>query len=107
MYTLVKKEDANARQVSDTKVVHNFITKDISPGVSLAVVENNGNFGEVTAMQNYCYYVIEGVLELTFDGEVVQISAGDACLVEQGTTYNFAGDCKAVVVNHPAYGTNL
>lgn len=105
MYKIVKKSDAVLRVIADNKKSFNYITKDISPGLSLAVTEGN-NFSEVEfAKYNRIYYVIDGELLLAFDGEENVLSLGDSCYISKGTEYTMSGTFKAIVVNQPAFGT--
>lgn len=105
MHKIIQKEDASVRQVTENKTATSFVTKEFSPNVSLAVIENKGHFGEVVADNNRIYYVLVGKLILTFDEGVAELYEGDVCFVSQGTTYEMSGDCKVVTVDQPAFGT--
>ena len=107
MYKVIRKKEAITRQVSDNKTATNFITKEISPNVSLAVIENKGRFGEVVADSNRIYYVLRGHLSLELGSEKVELDEGDACFISSGTSYVMSGDCKAVTVDQPAFGTKV
>ena len=104
MYKIIRKAEAVTRQVSDNKTATNFVTKEISPNVSLAVIENKGHFGEVTAENNRIYYMLKGNLSLDFGSEKVELNEGDACFISCGTSYDMSGDCKVVTVDSPAFG---
>lgn len=39
MYKVVRKSEATVRQIADNKIALNYITKDLSPEVSLAVTK--------------------------------------------------------------------
>jgi len=105
MYKIVSKKDATIRQISDNKTATNFITKEISPDVSLAVIENKGYFGEVVTDNNRIYYVIKGHLSLEFGGnEKAELNEGDACFISSGTSYIMSGDCKVATIDQPAFG---
>ncbi|OGM89838.1 hypothetical protein A3J77_00565 [Candidatus Wolfebacteria bacterium RBG_13_41_7] len=105
MYKIIRKSEAVIRKVSDGKTVENFVTKEISPNVSLAVVENKRNFGEVSVDSDRIYYVLSGKLVLGFGSEKVKLDEGDACFVSSGSSFNFSGDCRVVTVDQPAFGT--
>ena len=107
MYKVIRKTEAIIRQVSDGKTVANFVTKEISPNVSLAVVDNKGYFGEVSVDSDRIYYVVSGILSLEFNGEKVKINEGDSCFISHGSSYIFSGDCKVITVDQPAFGTKI
>ena len=107
MHKVIRKAEAAIRKVSEGKTVENFVTKELSPNVSLAVVENKGYFGEVKVESDRIYYIILGRLVLEFSGEKVELDEGDACFVSHGSSFIFSGDCKVVTVDQPAFGTKI
>lgn len=105
MYKVVKSSEAAVRQIAGTYKANNYITKDISPSVSLAVNEA-GNHQETERTEyDRIYYVLEGEIEFDFDGDYVSLQPGDSCFVAKDTEYKFSGTFKAVVVNQPAFGS--
>ena len=104
MYKVVRKTEALVRQVGDNKTVINFITKEISPDVSLAVVDNKGFYGKVTVEGDRIYYVMSGKLLLEFSSEKVELNKGDSCFISHGSSYILSGDCKIITVDQPAFG---
>ena len=105
MYKVVRKSEATVRQIADNKIALNYITKDLSPEVSLAVIEATDYYEKETTESNRIYYVLEGELGLNFGGKEVKLSAADSCFVAKGTEYVMRGTFKAVTVNQPAFGT--
>jgi mannose-6-phosphate isomerase-like protein (cupin superfamily) len=105
MHKIIRKAEAAVRKVSDDKTVENFVTKEISPNISLAVVENKGYYGEVKIETDRIYYIISGKLILEFNDEKVELDEGDACFISSGSSFIFSGDCKVVTVDQPAFGT--
>ena len=103
MYKIVRKAEAITRQINDNKTATNFVTKEISPNVSLAIIENKGHFGKVTAENNRIYYMLKGNLSLEFSSERIELNEGDACFISCGTSYDMSGDCKVVTVDSPAF----
>lgn len=104
MYKLVKKDEAIQRQISPNYKANNFITKETSVNISLAVTEATDFKEAVTPKENRIYYVLEGELHLNFDGEKIIVKAGDSCFISEGTTYILEGTFKSVIVNQPAFG---
>ncbi|TAK89188.1 cupin domain-containing protein [Patescibacteria group bacterium] len=103
-YKVVRSEEAVAREIVPTYHAHNFITKEISPNFSLAVNEAKDHQETETTEYDRIYYVIEGIIVFDFDGDHAEVKAGDSCFISKGTTYDFGGTFKAVVVNQPAFG---
>src|SRR6266513_2399994 len=105
MFKIVRASEAIPRQIAETYKANNYITKDISPDVSLAINEANNHQETELTKYDRIYYVLEGEIEFDFDGEIVRIQAGDSCFVAKDTEYKFSGTFKTVVVNRPAFGT--
>jgi ethanolamine utilization protein EutQ (cupin superfamily) len=106
MHKVIKKSEVNERKVGETKSVLDYVTKEISPAVSFVVVKNAGDWGEVIAKYNRVYFVLEGDLQLKFpDSKEIVLEPGDACFVEKGEKFNFAGSCEVVTVDSPAHGS--
>jgi mannose-6-phosphate isomerase-like protein (cupin superfamily) len=103
-FRVVRQSEATVRQVDSAKRVRNFITKEVSPNVSLSVIESDNYTESEKTEYTRIYYVLEGELTLTFD-ETVVLVVGDSCVVEAGTSYQMAGTFKAVVINQPAFGS--
>lgn len=105
MITVVTQHNATVRQIADSYSAANYITKDISPNLSLAVNEASDHQETETTAYDRIYYVSEGTLNIKMDDEPYTVTTGDACFISAGTTYEFYGSFKAVVVNQPAFGT--
>lgn len=106
-YKIVRSNEATVREIAPSYHAHNFITKDISPNFSLAVNGAIDHTETETTEYDRIYYVIEGVIHLEFDGEKLNLETGDSCFISKGTTYDFGGTFKAVVVNQPAFGASF
>lgn len=105
MITIVTQQDATVRNIADSYNAKNYITKDISPNFSLAINEGINHEETETTDYDRIYYVLEGGLSIKVDNEVYVVNAGDACFIPAGTTYDFYGSFKSVVVNQPAFGS--
>ena len=104
MYKVVRKSEAIQRIISENKSSLNFITKDVSPEVSLAIT-NGQNYSEMEeAKYNRIYFVLKGELTLNFDEEKVILKEEDGCYVRKGTKYKMSGTFKVIVINQPAFG---
>lgn len=105
MITIVRKSEAAVRNIAETYIAANYITKDVSPNVSLAVNEATDHYETEMTLYNRIYYVIEGELGIKYGTTQHSVYAGDSCYIPANTTYDFYGSFKAVVVNEPAFGT--
>lgn len=105
MHKIVRQSEALVRKIAENKIAFNYITKDVSPNVSLATTEATDYYEKETTSYNRIYYVLDGTLLLVFDEEEVFLHIGDTCFVEKGTTYEMKGAFKAIIVNQPAFGT--
>ena len=105
MYTVVKKTEGKVRIINDQKTATNFITKDITSHMSLAVLHLTHYTSPEMAEYNRIYYVTEGVIKLTFNNQVHELTVGDTCFIVKGTAYHMSGTGTVVVINQPAFGT--
>lgn len=105
MYKIIHESEGTVRQIAPNKTANNLITKDISPDLSFATTEAIDYYERETTRYNRIYYVLEGQLELTIDGEMNTLSKGDSCFIGKDTTYEMRGTFKAVTINQPAFGS--
>ena len=105
MFKVIRKSEASVRQIASNKVAINYITKEISPQVSLAITEGKDYSEHEQAKYNRIYFVLDGKLVLQFEGEKVVLSRDDACFIEKTTEYQMSGTVKAIVINQPAFGS--
>lgn len=106
MHKLITRQDAIPRKIAENKTAYNYISKEISPGVSFAVIEGTNYNAPVTAAQNWIYFMVDGDMTLRFKDEVITLHEDDACLVTKGEQYQMIGTYKAVIVCQPAFGTS-
>ena len=105
MFKVVKKSEANVRIIADNKIAIDFITKDITKEISLAIIETNKYHGKEISAYNRIYFVIEGELHLIIDKKEVSLTSGDTCFIGKHTSYEMKGTCKTIVIDQPAFGT--
>lgn len=105
MFKVVRASEGTIRQIAENKTANNLITKDICLDLSLATTEATDYYEQETTPYNRIYYVLEGELELTVDGETNKLQTGDACFIGKDTAYEMRGTFKAVTVNQPAFGS--
>ena len=105
MYKVVRDSEGVVRQIAHNKTANNLITKDISPNISVATTEAADYYEKETTPYDRIYYVLDGTLELTVDGDSNSLRKGDVCFISKNTTYEMRGSFKAVTVNQPAFGS--
>lgn len=105
MIKVIRKSEAKERKITENKSAFNYITKDISPEVSLSVIEGVDFKGVISLSENRIYFILSGSLVLNLNGEKTTLYPEDSCLISKGTTYTMSGTFKAVSVDQPAYGT--
>lgn len=101
---IVKKEEGDEREISESYQVKNFITKESSEKVSLAVSEADEH-SETTknVRSDRIYYVLEGKLVIKDDKGKYTAEPGDVIYIPKDTKYHFKGTFKAVLINSPAF----
>lgn len=98
-------KDAVARGVGTDYSIRNFITKDESENLSVAVSTLNGTHpGAVISNSDRAYYFLEADAVFEFDGEKVKVEADSVLFIPKDTEYHFTGTFKAVLINTPAFG---
>ena len=105
MYKIVRKSEAVLRKITDNKTALNYITKEYSPNVSLAVIEGINYDAPVSAEQSWIYYILEGEMKLGFKENQVSLNKGDVCYVSKGELFQMSGTYRAIIVCQPAFGT--
>jgi len=104
MVKLIKKDQVVERTISDSHSVNNFVTKDFSKNVSLAIGVGQDYSGTSKSVRSdRVYYVTEGKLIVNKD---LVAEVGDVIFVPKGEEYSFEGTFKAVVVNAPAFDSS-
>jgi len=106
MLKVIRKSDVKERKIADNKSAFNYITKDISPEVSLAVIEGTDFNGEINIAEDRIYFVLLGNLILNLNGEETILYPEDSCLISKGSKYSMSGTFKVITIDQPAYGTS-
>lgn len=104
MHRVIKASEGTIRRISENKTANNLITKEISPNVSLAVIEATDYYEKELCKYDRIYYVFEGELHINSDGTKSTLHIGDTCFIANGTTYEMHDTFKALTINQPAFG---
>ena len=104
-FVYIPESDKVTRGENSTYTIHNFITAEGSPHVSMAVSELNGELPYTKNVNSdRVYYFLEAKAQAEFvSGEVVDLETGSALYIKAGTEYMINGDFRAVIVNTPAF----
>ncbi len=105
MYKVIRKSEGVVRQIAPNKTATNLVTKDICQDVSFATTKAVDYYEKETTPYNRIYFVLDGELELTIDGDTQVLARGDTCFIGKDTTYEMRGTFEAVTVNQPAFGS--
>lgn len=106
MYKVVRQSEGSIRQIAENKSANNLVTKEVSPDVSFATTKAADYYEKETTLYNRIYFVLDGELELTINGETNTLQKGDSCFISKGTEYEMRGTFEAAVINQPAFGND-
>ena len=101
MFMVIRKSNASVPKITGSKIATDYITKDISEQVALAVIEGADYDEKETTDVNRIYYIFDGQLQLFVRDKEAVLYAGDAFFIEKGMTYEMKGTFKAIAVNQP------
>lgn len=101
---VIRKSETFARKISDSYQVINFLTKEASENVSLAIGQAE-NHSETTknVRSDRIYYVIEGRLMVKQGSKESIAESGDVVFIPKNTEYDFGGSFMAILINSPAF----
>jgi ethanolamine utilization protein EutQ (cupin superfamily) len=101
---IIKKSEAEARKINETYKVVNFLTRDISENVSLAIGHAT-NHSETTKniRSDRVYYILDGRLMIKQNDKDLIAEQGDVIFIPKNTEYHFEGTFKTILVNSPAF----
>jgi mannose-6-phosphate isomerase-like protein (cupin superfamily) len=100
---LIRAKDAQVRTFGDVSV-RNYVTREQSPDVSVAVATVNGEHPKTfSSHSTRVYYVTKGSGTVSVGEESYEVSEGDAVLIPPGDTHSIHGSITYVLVNAPAF----
>jgi mannose-6-phosphate isomerase-like protein (cupin superfamily) len=101
---LIKSAEAVPRGEGSSYAILNYLTKQNSPRVSVAVSNLDGRLPKTTnRVSDRVYYFIEGHVLFQSNSGVIEAGAGDVLFVPANTKYSLQGRFKAVLINSPAF----
>ena len=104
MYKKISNNEKTTRNITDVHSADNYLTKEITENVSLAVTRLNGKLDSSKIKNERVYYFISADVDFILDNEKVHCQSGDVLYLSKDTNYSAEGNFEAVTVNVPAYG---
>lgn len=104
MYKKISKNQKVRRNISEVHFVDNYLTKETTENISLAVTKLNGKLDSSNLKNERVYYFISANVNFIIDGEKVHLESGDVLYLDKNTNYSAEGSFEAVTINVPAFG---
>lgn len=106
MYKKITPNERVTRTVNNEHSIDNYLTKETTENISLAVSKLNGELKLSKTLSERVYYFIKANAEFNIEGEIVFVNDGDVLYIPSDTSYSIKGIFEAVTVNTPAFGVN-
>ena len=104
MYKKISKNEKVTRNISDVHSADNYLTKDTTENISVAVTKLNGKLESSKIINERVYYFISADVDFLIDDENVHCESGDVLYLAKDTIYSAEGNFEAVTINVPAFG---
>ncbi len=104
MYKRISKKEKITRNISKVHSADNYLTKETTENVSLAITKLNGKLDSDMIVNERVYYFISADVEFIIDNEKVHCESGDVLYFGKDTTYCAEGYFEAITINVPAFG---
>ena len=104
MYKKISNNEKITRKISEVHSADNYLTKETTESVSLAVTKLNGKLDSNKITNERVYYFISADVNFIIDNEKVHCDSGDVLYLDKNTSYSAEGDFEAVTINVPAFG---
>lgn len=104
MYKKISKNEKITRNISDVHSADNYLTKETTENVSVAVTRLSGILETSKIINERVYYFISADVDFVIDGENVHCESGDVLYLDKNTNYSATGNFEAVTINVPAFG---
>ena len=104
MYKKISNNEAITRKISEVYTADNYLTKETTENVSLAVTKLSGKMASSKISNERVYYFISADVDFIINGEKIHCNSGDVLYLDRDTTYSADGDFEAVTINVPAFG---
>lgn len=104
MYKKITPNEKVTREVNKDHSIDNYLTKNTTENVSLAISKLNGKIENDKTLNERVYYFLKADAEFEIEEEKVQVNTGDVLYIPNNTNYSVKGIFEAVTVNTPAFG---
>ena len=104
MYKKISNNEKITRKISEVHSADNYLTKETTESVSLAVTKLNGKLDSNKITNERVYYFISADVNFIINNEKVHCDSGDVLYLDKDTIYSAKGDFEAVTINVPAFG---
>ena len=104
MYKKISNNEKITRKISAVHSADNYLTKETTENVSLAVTKLSGKLDSIKIKNERVYYFITADVNFIINDEKIHCNSGDVLYLDRDTTYSVEGDFEAVTINVPAYG---
>lgn len=104
MYKKISKNQKVRRNISEVHFADNYLTKETTENISLAITKLNGKLDLVNLKNERVYYFINADVDFIIDGEKVHFDNNDVLYLDKNTNYSAEGTFEAVTINVPAFG---
>lgn len=106
MFKKITPNEKITRIVNSEHSIDNYLTKETTENVSLAISKLNGKLELSRTTSERVYYFISANAEFNIDGNIVDVNDGDVLYIPNNTDYSIKGVFEAVTVNTPAFGVS-
>lgn len=103
MFKKISKNQKVRRNISEVHFADNYLTKETTENISLAVTKLDGRLDLTKLKNERVYYFISANVNFIIDGEKVHLESGDVLYLDKNTNYSAEGSFEAVTINVPAF----
>ena len=104
MYKRISKNEKITRKISEVHYADNYLTKETTENISLAITKLNGKLDSSKIINERVYYFISADVDFIIDDEKVHCESGDVLYLDKDTSYSAKGEFEAITINVPAFG---
>ena len=104
MYKKISKNEKITRDISEVHSADNYLTKETTENVSLAITRLNGKLDFSITANERVYYFIGADVDFIIDNEKIHCESGDVLYLDKDTIYSAEGDFEAITINVPEFG---
>ena len=104
MYKKISYNERTTRIISEYHSADNYLTKETTKNVSLAITKLNGKLESNKINNERVYYFISADVIFIINDEEIHCNSGDVLYLDKDTTYSAEGNFEAITINVPAFG---